>query len=597
MSIFNADQKTLLQNLSQGLSREELIWTSGYLYGLAQEHEKNGAREVFLKEHSGDPALSLGEPGKDLPAPVTLRPISKISIIYGTETGNSRQIALQLATAAKREKIQAKIIASDQYKPSDIINEEYLFIIISTHGDGEPPSAARALYEYLHSSSLGNISHIKYGVLALGDKAYPLFCKAGADIDDCLAKAGAKRLLERQDCDVDYTTNVNIWITKTIEILKKGEEIPSVNNALTIKQKKIRSTARITYNGKVKINVTLNDQGSNKETRHIEIISPIPVEYEPGDSIGIVPENGISEVNEILQILGTSGSQFLQFKGKTTTLFQALRSKLNLRKQSQVALKKYAELELLPEIKEELELPELLRKYPPLKSRQNHSAFLEVLDNNTPRLYSIASSPNAHEGEVHITVARNYFEKNNRKRPGLCSDYLSSLGAYQSVDFYVQPNLIFGLPENPDTDIIMVGPGTGIAPFRSFLAERDATNATGRNWLFFGDQHQHTDFLYQAEWQNYLETGLLTKLTVAFSRDTDHKVYVQHRLEENGKEVFAWLEKGAYFYICGTRDPMSKDVEETLLQIISHEGNMNRQQAEDYLHKLRESERYLKDVY
>lgn len=563
------EQLKKVHDLLAGLSRDEQLWLSGYIAGL------NGS--------SGE-ALST-----NTPAPK----IGKVTIAYGTETGNSKKIATQLATKMKQKKIVAKLVSLEQYKTAEFPKEEYFFAVVSTHGDGEPPAAAKNFYDFVLAANQ-QFSNLKYSVLALGDSAYPLFCKAGADIDEKLNTLGAKRVSARRDCDVDYESEADLWTDEVLNRLTSSAPVTAAPKSAEPK----KPSGKTIYKGKITTNINLNDTGSNKETHHIEIISPDGrVEYQPGDSLGIIPLNEEKEIAEILRRLKTSGSNFVQYKDKQYTFTQLLRGVFSIRQFPARVVAKYATAEnSTATIPTPIDLVDLLEKIPPVKTKENPLLFLEILETITPRLYSIASSNDAHNEEVHICVAQDWFTKNDQKVFGLGSKYLNGLAKGASVEFYIQRNNLFRLPDD-EKDIIMIGPGTGIAPFRAFVAERDARGASGKNWLFFGDQHFRTDFLYQTEWQSYLETGALAKLDVAFSRDTDKKVYVQHKLKQNAQAVFEWLESGAYLYVCGSKEPMSADVEKALLEIITEQSGKDKAYAMEYLSKLKEEERYLKDVY
>jgi sulfite reductase (NADPH) flavoprotein alpha-component len=341
-------------------------------------------------------------------------------------------------------------------------------------------------------------------------------------------------------------------------------------------------------------NINLNDRGSGKQTHHIEIAAEA-IDYQPGDSIGIVPENPVWIVDAIIPLTGIDPSHLLIHRTEQWPISDLLKKRLNIVYLPERVVKKYAEIvrQDIPQTK--IGLLDLLKIYPVKNSQQ----FLEVtaiLEPIAPRLYSISSSPEAHCGEIHLTVARDTFSVNDEWKHGLCSDSLSQLLPGQTLEFYVHHNASFSLPA-PEAAIIMIGPGTGIAPFRSFLAERDSTGASGRNWLFFGDQHFTTDFLYQTEIQDWLNTGVLTRINTAFSRDQAQKIYVQHRMLAHAAELFQWLESDAYLYLCGAKNPMSLDVEETLLDIIRQEGRMSAAAAASYLDELKETGRYVKDVY
>jgi sulfite reductase (NADPH) flavoprotein alpha-component len=564
----------ILQDLISTSSKEEIIWLNGYIAGLiAQSNE--GAENI----------LQSGRDGQ-----IVKPQVGKITIAYGTETGNSKKLATDFAAKAKKNGINAKIVSLDQYRLDDLHKEEYFFTVISTQGDGEPPAAAKKFYDHIHKNGF-KLQKLKYGVLALGDTAYPLFCKAGEDVDSQLQKLGGERIATLQKCDTDYDSDAGKWFA---EILQK------LNGAGAATQKIIsvpvtkKHTGKKIYSGKILSNINLNDRGSNKETHHIEIAAD-NLDYQPGDSIGIVPNNHDENVHAIISLTNINQHKLLPHRNEEWTVFNLLKKKLNIVHLPERVVKKYASIiqQEIPETK--ISLLDLLKIYS-VKDAAQFEEVIAILEPITPRLYSISSSLQAHDGEVHITVALDTFTINEEIKFGLCTDYLSQLTVNSELEFYVHKNSQFKLPA-PDKNIIMIGPGTGIAPFRSFLAERDSTGATGKNWLFFGDQHFATDFLYQTEIQNWIETDVLTKVNVAFSRDKKEKVYVQHKMQKHGEEFFSWLINGAHVYVCGAKEPMSVDVENTLLQIIKEFGNKNDEEANIYLDELKDSGRYVKDVY
>ena len=568
---------TLMQELIAGSSREELIWLSGYLAGVVAQ---NGAIAPAA-------AVAAVQAASSAPAAASL---PKITIAYGTETGNSKKLATDLAARAKKKGIQAKLVGLEQYRLVDLPKEEYFFAVISTQGDGEPPAAAKKFYDHIHQGGL-KLERLKYGVLALGDTSYPLFCKAGEDVDQQLHKIGGQRLLSLRKLDTDYETEANVWIDSVLQQL--NAPVAAVAPAAVLPAAP-RSTGKKTWVGTVLANVNLNDRGSAKQTHHLEIAAE-GVDYQPGDSIGIVPANPQILVEAIIGLAGADGGRRLLHRSEEHPLQHLLHRKLNIVYLPERVVSKYAGIvkQDIPETK--IGLLDLLKIYPVKDTDQFH-AVVGILEPIAPRLYSISSSPEAHPGEIHLTVARDNFQVNGDLRYGLCSDGLSQLKEGDSIEFYVHRNTQFRLPAE-DSDLIMIGPGTGIAPFRSFLAERDSKGASGKNWLFFGDQHFTTDFLYQTEIQDWVKTGVLTHIHTAFSRDQAEKVYVQHKMKRQAKELFQWLEGGAHVYICGAKEPMSVDVENTLLEIIRKEGGKNETQAEVYLEELKESGRFLKDVY
>ena len=555
----------ILSDLINASSNEELIWMNGYLNGIVKN-------KILQQEV------------------VTESAAKKITIVYGTETGNSKRLATDFAAKAKQHHVHAKVVGMDQYRLTDLTKEEYLLAVVSTHGEGEPPAAAKKFYDHIHNNGF-KLDKLKYGVLALGDTSYPLFCKTGEDVDLQLNKLGANRFVPLQKCDLEYDDEASNWFNTVLKNLNnKQSEATTVTPVALPAAKKGKQN----YTGKVLAAINLNDKGSNKETYHIEIEAE-GLEYQCGDSIGIIAENDSQVVTDIIATTNIDGNKTLEFKKEKFTIYELLKRKINIIHLTERLVKQYATVtgHSIPDGR--ADLLELVKKYP-VKNTAQFEEILISLNAVSPRLYTIASSPAAHEGEVHIVVVKDTYSINDKKRFGLCSDYLSKLKLNSSQQFFVQPNKRFRLPAE-NKDIIMVGPGTGIAAFRSFLAERDATSASGRNWLFFGEQHFASDFLYQTEIQNWFETGVLNKINLAFSRDQQEKIYVQHKMREHGAELYEWLNGGASFFVCGKKHPMSIDVENTLLQIIEQHGNKTAEEAKKYLEHLEEEGRYEKDVY
>ncbi|MDX8568482.1 flavodoxin domain-containing protein [Elizabethkingia sp. HX XZB] len=560
----------VLKEISSGFSRDEAIWASGYLAGLA----------------------GISAAVADLPPQQTTHTtaVKKITLVYGTETGNSKKLATELAGVAKKKGIQVKLGDLSQYKPKDLAKEEYFFVVISTQGEGEPPILAKKFYEYIHENEL-NLSNIKFGVLALGDSTYPQFCKTGEDVDTRFEVLGAERIIPLKRCDIDYEEDAHRWLDHIFEAVQNKAASPSQGTAAPK-----ASSGRKKYQGKVSAIINLNDITSDKETYHIEIETEEPIAYRPGDALGVIPFNPKSVVKEIIGLTGIEPEKQIQTARVNASAEELLHQHLNISYLLKTTVAQYAQItgHDIPETR--LSLLDLLRIYP-VKNAEEFEDVIKALTVQAPRLYSVSSSPEAHgDSEIHITVAKSEFLINDKKQNGLCSGFLSEFEEDGAIEFYIQEAKHFKLPETAK-DVIMIGPGTGIAPFRSFLWERDATGAEGRNWLFFGDWSFVSDFLYQSEFQDFLKTGALTNLDLAFSRDTAEKVYVQHRLQQKSSEVFQWLEGGASVYVCGAKEPMSKDVEETLLGIIQHEGKRNEEEAKNYLEELELSGRYAKDVY
>lgn len=451
----------IILDLVQSSSKEELIWMNGYISGL----------------------ISNGKSQEEV-APVSpSSTVKKITIAYGTETGNSKKVATEFAVKAKKKGIVAKLVSLDQYKLNDLSKEEYFFTVISTQGEGEPPVGAKKFYDHIHNNGF-KVSQMKYGVLALGDTSYPLYCKAGEDVDIQLNKLGGQRIVPLQKCDVDFEQDADAWFEHVLKSLNDSTNAAPVAKVQQVVETK-KAAGKKYYNGTIITNVNLNDRGSNKQTYHVEVTADEPIEYEPGDALALIPFNKSSIVNEIIALTGVDAKLVLETAKAKGTVEELLTKNINICYLLSSVVKKYAAItgHQIPEAR--YDLIELVKNYPVKDAAQ----FVEVLKSLTPiapRLYSISSSPNAHSGEVHITVSLNRFLVNNEERLGLCSEFIGGLPVNTNITFYIHKNRNFRLPA-PEKDIIMIGPGTGIAPMRSFLAERDATGASGRNWLFFGN--------------------------------------------------------------------------------------------------------------
>jgi sulfite reductase (NADPH) flavoprotein alpha-component len=549
-----------LNELIENATPEELIWINGYLSGLVRG---------------------------SVPATETKPLVNKLTIVFGTDTGNSKKLASAFSMLAKKKGLRVKLQSLDHYRPEDIAREEYFFVIVSTHGDGDPPEAAKKFYTYIHGQSIG-LEKLHFGVLALGDTAYPMFCKTGEDIDSRLNNLGGKRVLALQKCDTDYEQTASVWFESVLRILDSHSTTPASMPSPG------QTSSRKNFRGTVISNVRLSGRKSLKRTHHLELSVP-GVSYTPGDSIGIVPENQDELVNAILKEAGINGETAIAYRQKEDTLYDLLKRRINILYLPERVVKQYALVvgQEIPPTR--IDLLNLLKIYP-VKDASQFEEVIQILEPIIPRLYSISSSLQVHADEVHLTIAQSCFTINEVVTYGLCSNYLVNLKEGDSFDFYVHPNGSFRLPDG-ENDIIMIGPGTGIAPFRSFLEERDATGATGRSWLFFGDQHFESDFLYQTEIQQFAGNGVLTHVNVAFSRDQAEKIYVQKRIRECGEEFFQWMESGASVFLCGSMNPMSHDVEQTILGVIENFGSRSSDEAMAYLSTMKEEGRYLKDVY
>ena len=561
-------KKKIFQEFIQSATTEELLWMNGYI-------------QSTLDRTAEDKTILLSAPS-----------VHKITVLYGTETGNSKKAATDLAAQAKKKGIQVKLQGLEQYRLTDINREEFLFVAMSTQGEGEPPEAGKKFYDYLHTDGL-NFPNIKYSVLALGDSSYPLFCKAGEDVDYQLEKAGAKRIVPLQKTDVDFETPAQKWVNNILNALSASTEVvkPVKTEAVAITPK---TKEKIIYKGSLLSKVNLHAKGSGRTTYHVELLSE-DVEYEAGDTIGIVPPNDAKEVEAIIALAGVKETDIVTIKNDTASIHEWLSNRLCINYLHETVVKKYAAIIGKEIPAEKIDFINLLKNYP-VENTSQFEEVLKVLNKQTPRLYNIASTLTTQSGEVHITVAMDEFDVNGETKKGVCSAYINNLAENDVVSFFVQRNKRFRLPA-PDKNIIMVGPGTGIAPFRSFLYERDATGATGQNWLFFGEDHFTTDFLYQTEIQNWFNTGVLNKVNVAFTKDHPVAYNVHHKMKEQASEIYKWLQEGAYFYLCGEKAPMGVEVEKTLIEIIAEQGKTDIEEAWKTFNAWKEEGRYIKDVY
>lgn len=559
----------LLQDFVTAASQEELIYASGFIEGYRIKDGGSIAAPILKKE--------------------TILPTIKPTIVYATETGNAKKVATQLLTQFKQQKINAKSVDISQCNVSKLAKESFVLFVISTQGDGDLPDVALACYKELLETDI-DLKHLSYAILGLGDTAYPLFCNAAILLDEALMKRGAKAVLPLSKADVDYSQCVRDWEASLLSIFKIG----------TLNADKIQTAVLPVSKGKQKFNVTvsdkviLNDIGSNKTTYHIELDADEAVQYQPGDALGLVPKNSEKDIEAILAFFDIDGEALFDRQAASKTAYHHLETLnikgLSKRNATQVAAIFNAAIEA-----DQIDLIDLLNKI----GKQASSAFekvLQVLQAITPRLYSIASSHAAHEGQIHLIVNLHTFAVGEDSKLGLASDYLAKMPIGSQFEVYVHVNNNFRLPED-DKDIIMIGPGTGIAPFRSFLAERDTRAAAGKNWLFFGEQHFVDDFYYQTEIQEWLSTGTLSKLSTAFSRDQAAKIYVQDRIREQSASFNEWLDAGAHIYICGQKHPMSKDVENTIIEVLQTQRNIDAASAKSIIDNMELEGRFLKDVY
>ncbi|GFN30166.1 assimilatory sulfite reductase (NADPH) flavoprotein subunit [Paenibacillus xylaniclasticus] len=611
-SPFTSEQAELLNKLLPTLTEAQINWLNGFLTfyqaGSAGTAAAELASGAVLEATTAVPAAA------DVP-----QGPREATILFGSQTGNSQRLAGRLAEKLKGQGFDVTLSAMNKYKTNKLKETPYLFIVASTHGEGDPPDNALTFYEFLHSKRAPKLEGTKFSVLALGDTSYEFFCKTGRDFDARLAELGAQRIADRVDCDVDFEEAASGWIAAVSSAVSAAPAASQVSvAAASVGTASAAAESEFTrtnpFMAEVLDNLNLNGRGSDRETRHIELsLEGSGLTYAPGDAVGVYPQNDPELVEEIISFLKWNGDEAVPAgkAGETASVRTALLHHYEITVLTKPLLEKavafsgnakLAEL-LKPENKEELkaylngrDLLDLLRDYEPWTLKAQDVATL--LRKLPPRLYSIASSLNAHPEEVHLTIRKVEYEAHGRKRKGVCSVYASErLQIGDKLPIFIQQNPNFKLPVNPDTPVIMVGPGTGVAPFRAFLEEREEAGAAGKTWLFYGDRHFVTDFLYQTDWQRMLNDGVLSKLDVAFSRDTDEKVYVQHRMLENGEELFKWLQEGAHVYVCGDEKHMAHDVQAALITIIAQYGGKTQEEAAAYLSELQEQGRYQRDVY
>ncbi|MCF8887397.1 assimilatory sulfite reductase (NADPH) flavoprotein subunit [Priestia megaterium] len=595
-SPFNQEQADLLNRLLPTLTEAQKMWLSGYLT----------ASQSTSAE--GTPDVSTAAPAQ------TKQTVSKdVTILYGSQTGNAQGLAENTGKTLEAKGFNVTVSSMNDFKPNNLKKLENLLIVVSTHGEGEPPDNALSFHEFLHGRRAPKLENFRFSVLSLGDSSYEFFCQTGKEFDVRLAELGGERLYPRVDCDLDFEEPANKWLKGVIDGLSEAKghsasaAVPAEAPAGTSPYSRTNP-----FKAEVLENLNLNGRGSNKETRHLELsLEGSGLTYEPGDSLGIYPENDPELVDLLLNEFKWDASESVTVnkEGETRPLREALISNFEITVLTKPLLKQAAELtgndklKALVENREELkaytqgrDVIDLVRDFGPWNVSAQE--FVAILRKTPARLYSIASSLSANPDEVHLTIGAVRYEAHGRERKGVCSVLCSErLQPGDTIPVYLQSNKNFKLPQDQETPIIMVGPGTGVAPFRSFMQEREETGAKGKSWMFFGDQHFVTDFLYQTEWQKWLKDGVLTKMDVAFSRDTEEKVYVQNRMLEHSKELFQWLEEGASFYVCGDKTNMARDVHNTLVEIIETEGKMSREQAEGYLAEMKKQKRYQRDVY
>ncbi len=580
----NDQQLAKLHEAVVGLSAAQLTWVSGYVAGLA-------AADV---EPAAPAAASAAE----------------LTVLFGSQTGNSQAIAAALAERARARGFATNLVSLADYRPANLKREMLISLIVSTHGEGDPPDDAELFHEFLQSERAPKLTNLRFSVLALGDSSYINFCQTGREFDARLAELGGERLMPLVECDLDYEDNAAAWsdaiLAELPELLQPASSVPQLVAVKSIS----RFDKTRPFPAEVLVNQKITATESTKDVRHIELsLEGSGLGYDPGDSLAVIVRNPPELVTELCTELGFDADETVRIGNEVLSLHEALSAKLEITAGNLGFLRAWSQMSdadelssllasgannALAEFLDTHQIIDIVRKYP---AKVTAAAFVGCLRKLSPRSYSISSSLAANPDEVHLTVAAVRYEAFGSTHWGAASTHLADrVAAGDTVDVYVEANPRFRLPAE-DVPIIMIGPGTGIAPFRAFIEERAARGATGRNWLFFGERSFRNDFLYQLEWLRHRKNGHLHRLDVAFSRDQDEKIYVQHRLLEHAQDVHRWLEEGAVVYVCGDAKRMAVDVHETLAEIIATQSGVSHDDAELRLKELRRAGRYQRDVY
>ncbi|HFP8701548.1 TPA: NADPH-dependent assimilatory sulfite reductase flavoprotein subunit [Raoultella planticola] len=586
----NPEQLARLQAATTDFTPTQLAWVSGYFWGVLNQH--SGAATAV-------PAQAAEMPG--------------ITLISASQTGNARRVAEALRDDLIAAQLNVKLVNAGDYKFKQIASEKLLVIVTSTQGEGESPEEAVALHKFLFSKKAPKLEGTAFAVFGLGDTSYEFFCQSGKDFDSRLAELGGERLLDRVDADVEYQPAAAEWRARVVEVLKSRAPVAApAQGATSGAVNDIHSspyTKEAPLTATLAVNQKITGRDSEKDVRHIEIdLADSGLRYQPGDALGVWYQNDPALVKELVELLWLKGDEPVTVDGKTLPLAEALEWHFELTVNTANIVENYATLTrsetLLPLVGDKAQLQQYAATTPIVDmvrfspAQLDADALIGLLRPLTPRLYSIASSQAEVESEVHITVGAVRYDIEGRARAGGASSFLADrVEEDGEVRVFIEHNDNFRLPANPQTPMIMIGPGTGIAPFRAFMQQRAADGAEGKNWLFFGNPHFTEDFLYQVEWQRYVKEGVLSRIDLAWSRDQQQKVYVQDKLREQGAELWRWINDGAHIYVCGDANRMAKDVEQTLLDVIAEFGAMDAEAADEFLSELRVERRYQRDVY
>ncbi|CAM7425902.1 NADPH-dependent assimilatory sulfite reductase flavoprotein subunit [Citrobacter portucalensis] len=586
----NPEQLARLQAATTDFTPAQLAWVSGYFWGVLNQ-----------------------QPGSNAVAPTPVAEMPGITLISASQTGNARRVAEALRDDLIAAKLNVTLINAGDYKFKQIANEKLLIVVASTQGEGEPAEEAVALHKFLFSKKAPKLDNTAFAVFGLGDTSYEFFCQAGKDFDTKLAELGGERLLDRVDADVEYQAAAAQWRARLVDVLKaRAPAAPSVQVAASGAVNEVHTspyTKEAPLTASLAVNQKITGRDSEKDVRHIEIdLGDSGLRYQPGDALGVWYQNDPALVKELVELLWLKGDEPVTVEGKTLSLAEALQWHFELTVNTGNIVENYATLTrsetLLPLVGDKAQLQHYAATTPIVDmvrfspAQLDAQALVDLLRPLTPRLYSIASSQAEVESEVHVTVGVVRYEIEGRARAGGASSFLADRVEEEGeVRVFIEHNDNFRLPANPQTPVIMIGPGTGIAPFRAFMQQRAADGAEGKNWLFFGNPHFTEDFLYQVEWQRYVKEGVLSRIDLAWSRDQKEKVYVQDKLRQQGAELWRWINDGAHIYVCGDANRMAKDVEQALLEVIAEFGGMDIEAADEFLSELRIERRYQRDVY
>ncbi|MBG2700007.1 NADPH-dependent assimilatory sulfite reductase flavoprotein subunit [Klebsiella michiganensis] len=584
------EQMARLPAATTDFTPTQLAWVSGYFWGVLNQ-----------------------QPGAAVVAPAQAAEVPSITLISASQTGNARRVAEALRDDLQAAQLNVKLVNAGDYKFKQIASEKLLVVVTSTQGEGEPPEEAVALHKFLFSKKAPKLTDTAFAVFGLGDTSYEFFCQSGKDFDNKLAELGGERLLDRVDADVEYQAAAAEWRARVVEALKA--RAPAAVPSQLIASGSVNEIHTSPYTKEAPLTATLavnqkiTGRDSEKDVRHIEIdLGDSGLRYQPGDALGVWYQNDPALVKELVELLWLTGEEPVTVDGKTLPLAEALEWHFELTVNTGNIVENYATLtrseSLLPLVGDKAQLQHYAATTPIVDmvrfspAQLDAQALVDLLRPLTPRLYSIASSQAEVESEVHVTVGVVRYDIEGRARAGGASSFLADrVEEDGEVRIFIEHNDNFRLPANPQTPVIMIGPGTGIAPFRAFMQQRAAEGAEGKNWLFFGNPHFTEDFLYQVEWQSYVKEGVLSRIDLAWSRDQQQKVYVQDKLREQGAELWRWINDGAHIYVCGDANRMAKDVEQTLLEVIAEYGAMDAEAADEFLSELRVERRYQRDVY